>query len=384
MKVKLLYMVVASKHYTGGHQMAINLLNGLKKHGDYECHMLVTDKKTDVAFHAGECGIPVKEIPYPEPLEKFGGELFSLKNSIGAIPSFIKYRGQVRRHIENEKFDVVIAGNIRALLPVIFFRGRSFKLIWNIFLGNTSRGIWCLINQIGLQASDAVFFEYEKQASDIFTKNQVKKYIGKFSTHYTYVDQLPVSDKRPPQHEKNEKFRIGFAATLSERKGFDTVYNIASRLKDFDFEFLIAGDAVTEKDAEFSEPIIKRAKEENLPLVFLGWQKSMKTFWESIDIFLLPSRNEGVPVVIREAMRECIPIVASDIGGVAEAVGWGNGAILVEKNDVDGYCDAILTLFNDSDKRKVIADYSKKRFHDIFTSETYIKSVDKEIKRILK
>ncbi|MCI5142236.1 MAG: glycosyltransferase, partial [Candidatus Electrothrix sp. ATG1] len=51
---------------------------------------------------------------------------------------------------------------------------------------------------------------------------------------------------------------------------------------------------------------------------FEGWADDMVVWYEKLDMLLLPSRFEGVPVVMLEAMHWKIPIVASDCDGMAE------------------------------------------------------------------
>ena len=49
---------------------------------------------------------------------------------------------------------------------------------------------------------------------------------------------------------------------------------------------------------------------------------------QPVDVFLLLSRTEGLPVVIVEALAAGVPVIATDVGGVSEAVGPDNGALL--------------------------------------------------------
>ena len=49
---------------------------------------------------------------------------------------------------------------------------------------------------------------------------------------------------------------------------------------------------------------------------------------QPVDVFLLLSRTEGLPVVIVEALAAGVPVIATDVGGVSEAVGPDNGELL--------------------------------------------------------
>lgn len=62
----------------------------------------------------------------------------------------------------------------------------------------------------------------------------------------------------------------------------------------------------------------------------------------SMDVVVLPSRTEGLPYVLLEAMAAARPVVAASVGGVADAL-HGVG-LLTDPDDVDGLCDAVLQL----------------------------------------
>jgi glycosyltransferase involved in cell wall biosynthesis len=69
------------------------------------------------------------------------------------------------------------------------------------------------------------------------------------------------------------------------------------------------------------------------------------------DLFVLPSRAEGVPKVILDAMAAGLPTIASRVGGVPRLLGGGRRGRLVEPNDVDGLVRAIQELARDQRRR---------------------------------
>ena len=70
-------------------------------------------------------------------------------------------------------------------------------------------------------------------------------------------------------------------------------------------------------------------------VVFLGARTDVAELLPNFDVFLLLSNWEGFPISIIEAMRAGLPIIASDVGGVKEAVKDGVNGYLVHKNDTD-------------------------------------------------
>ena len=67
----------------------------------------------------------------------------------------------------------------------------------------------------------------------------------------------------------------------------------------------------------------------------------------ALDVFVLPSRHEGLGVAILEAMAMALPVVASAVGGIPEAVAAGRTGLLVPAEDPDALAAAILTLGRD-------------------------------------
>ena len=90
-------------------------------------------------------------------------------------------------------------------------------------------------------------------------------------------------------------------------------------------------------------------------------------YYQTADVFVLPSFAEGLPVVLMEAMAMEIPCITTAITGVPELINSGENGLLVPASDVAGLADAIRQLANDADLRrrlgqagrqKVLADYN--------------------------
>ncbi|MBD2433693.1 glycosyltransferase family 1 protein [Fischerella muscicola CCMEE 5323] len=75
-----------------------------------------------------------------------------------------------------------------------------------------------------------------------------------------------------------------------------------------------------------------------------GWVDNPRNHLTQFDIFAMPSRSEGFPLAIVEAMLASLPVVATRVGSVAEAVIDGKTGFLVNKNDVEGLAVALRKL----------------------------------------
>lgn len=81
---------------------------------------------------------------------------------------------------------------------------------------------------------------------------------------------------------------------------------------------------------------------------WLGATSKVADFLRAMDLFVLPSLSEGLPMVILEAMAAGVPVVATDVGGISEAVRPGVDGLLVPSQNPEALAGAIQTLLNDA------------------------------------
>ena len=97
--------------------------------------------------------------------------------------------------------------------------------------------------------------------------------------------------------------------------------------------FIIIGDG---PDYESALSLVKRLGIGDM-VQFMGWQKDMSGIYSALDVLLIPSRYEGVPLVMLEAMLWRLPVLASDVDGMKDLLPSeclfrsGDGADLIEK-----------------------------------------------------
>jgi len=86
-------------------------------------------------------------------------------------------------------------------------------------------------------------------------------------------------------------------------------------------------------------------------VILLGWRADIPEIMQILDIFVLPSLNEGMGRVLVEAMAAGKPIVASSVGGILDLVKHGQNGLLVEPGDVSALSLAIRRLLVDKKLR---------------------------------
>ena len=138
-----------------------------------------------------------------------------------------------------------------------------------------------------------------------------------------------------------------FVGSLIARKGLPLLVEAAKKVvKDqSDTKFLLVGDGPLKGQLDISLKklnlsgsfvFLNKVKEETLPAIY-----------NSADVFVLPSIQEGQGIVLLEAQASGLPVVAFDIGGVNEAVRNGETGLLVERGSTDVLADALIKVISD-------------------------------------
>jgi glycosyltransferase involved in cell wall biosynthesis len=107
-------------------------------------------------------------------------------------------------------------------------------------------------------------------------------------------------------------------------------------------------------------------------LHFLGPSDDPLSILRGSEIFVHPSWAESFPYVILEAMAAGLPIAASDVGGIGEALVNGESGLLVPAGDNDALARALIGLLDDADSRARMGDAAKRRVERQFTRSAMI------------
>lgn len=107
-------------------------------------------------------------------------------------------------------------------------------------------------------------------------------------------------------------------------------------------------------------------------VTFSGARNDVQERLAKSDVFCLISNWEGLPLTILEAMRGGLPVIASDVGGVAEAVVDGETGHVVRRGDVAGITSAIEGLLASKDTRARFGNNGRRRYEEKFTFESML------------
>ncbi|MBN1230563.1 MAG: glycosyltransferase family 4 protein [Anaerolineales bacterium] len=149
------------------------------------------------------------------------------------------------------------------------------------------------------------------------------------------------------------------------QKGLDILLESLKKVEDLDWELNIVGDGPKYKEIHLLA--------EKLGLLghihFLLWQNknSLKDIYQQSNLFLNPSRDEGMPNVVLEAMASGLPVVATNIAGNEELISVGETGLLVEPEDVAGLAESLRQLIPDGKTRKTMGSNARKLVEENYT-----------------
>jgi glycosyltransferase involved in cell wall biosynthesis len=108
-----------------------------------------------------------------------------------------------------------------------------------------------------------------------------------------------------------------------------------------------------------------------------GWTDQVRSQLPQFDIFAMPSRSEGFPLAVVEAMLAARPVVATRVGSVAEAVSDGKTGFLVDKDDVEGLAAALRRLRDQPELRLRLGQCGREVAQCNFTVEQMVKRYER-------
>ncbi len=184
-------------------------------------------------------------------------------------------------------------------------------------------------------------------------------------------DRMKRSATRKNYGFTDNDFVMGMAGSIIEEKGqFQLLKSIHSILiENRNYKVLIAGNNKIGPESDYYERIkafIANNKLEDQVLL-LDFVEDMPSFYNALDVFLLPSFKEPFGRVLIEAMATKIPIVASNVDGVPEVVGHGKTGYLVDSKDGEGWRQHIKRLVDNEGLRKELGEVGRQRVIDNFT-----------------
>jgi glycosyltransferase involved in cell wall biosynthesis len=182
---------------------------------------------------------------------------------------------------------------------------------------------------------------------------------------------------------------VGLVGAIDPRKRQDLFLSIARTIKNEypGVKFLIIGDIYGSHpgEVEYKKRILKMVEDLGLneDVIFTGYRNDVYLFLKLMDICVLTSKEEGLGMVIIEAMASGKPVVATGVGGIQELVEDGKTGFLVYSDEPRDYAKRITGLLDDEHKRAEMGMLARKRAVELFSIENHVTAIQDLYGRLL-
>lgn len=152
-----------------------------------------------------------------------------------------------------------------------------------------------------------------------------------------------------------DKFIIGHVGALDDgHKGQSFLIKAAKILEKPhpDMHFVFVGGGADEN-------ILKSQAKSLKNVTFEGFVNNVNDFISCFDLFVFPSRNEGLGSILFDVMQLNVPIIASNVGGIPDIIHDKKNGLLIPTCDENAIVQAILTLYNDKRLREALSVKAK-------------------------
>lgn len=230
-----------------------------------------------------------------------------------------------------------------------------------------------------LYRSNKELIAVSKHTSDFYNKELS---INTIKTIYNGVSIK--NNNNNNNKNKNREFTIGYVSRLVEKKGWELIIKAMSLLKKKSkghFKLIICGEGNTEQVKKLNNLISQWNLEKDVD--YLGYVPDAgDSLMPILDLFVLPSESEGLPMSVLEALGHGIPVLATPVGGIPEVIiDDFNGKII--SRDPEDIAKKIDELFINNQKFAKLKNNALESYVKNFTIEKMGLKYDQVYKSVI-
>ena len=364
---------------TGAPRSVLNLLSGLRRKGIRST--LITERESEISRQLCDSGVEVVILPLPPILDVYDNKAlaYSLASKTKAAYSIIRYSLRIKETADDVGADCFWTRGIKGVLltgPAAVLRKNP--LIWDIGLERRSRGWILVLHLTGLLLSSRVITQAEAQPRDIFGDTVAGFFASKFKTIYPGIGdrrkrRLREASQTLKSGREHDQIVVSVGSVHPRKNQLMLLAAINGLVKKFPrVRLYIVGPVKDEVYFEQLRSFVNVNSLEN-HVEFLGWREDIPELLGISDLMVLSSHREGVPHVIREAMFSEVPVVATSVGGVPEAIEDGITGFLIKPDDVSALRVRIEELLASPEKRERMGRAGFELAHERFSKKVWLR-----------
>ncbi|TCS71933.1 glycosyltransferase involved in cell wall biosynthesis [Sulfuritortus calidifontis] len=290
-------------------------------------------------------GIPVTILPYPELLSSYGGAIYRYRGwrYLRMLAQWARYLLSLRRALRRLDVAGVYCNDMRGLLTA-GLAARSLGLpvlTWDKLDKPHGWLDWLQLPLVcrNLIISDAVLKKYPAWQKRLFRRRIHK--VSEGADLKRFDQAVSIRHKLPGEADD---VLLAIVGSITPRKGHDRIFSLWPDLIAAcpNVRLLVIGKpSGSAEDVRFLDGLPNRTHPR---IHFLGMRDDVPNLMRSTDALLVPSRQEGMGLVVVEAMAAGVPVIGANAGGIPEVVVDGETGLIVEGDDRAGWLAAIARL----------------------------------------
>lgn len=299
---------------------------------------------------------------------------------------------KLRHVIRNEKIDLIHAHDVRASIAagistiavrtvVVSHIHANYRWLKKFSIYKFIDYIFRRKYNLSIACSNNVYNNFLKY-NKLFDRNKIISIPN--CINFNEIESKRNQNKTSFKIENNipsDKYIFGFAGRLVELKGVDLLiksFGMFCKIYN-DSLLLFVGDGL-EKDK-----LKKLALEFGISesVIFTGYVNNVYNYIDIMDAFILPSKREGMPVAVMEAMALGKIVIVTKTDGIPEIVKDGHTGIILNDRTEECLLNAMIYAYNNKEKMKIIGDKAAdfiKNNHDI---KAYIEKIERAYNSLL-
>lgn len=319
---------------------------------------------------------------YNEVKEEFGDKhitLLYLKREINPINDFLcffelrnklielhRIYGNIILHTHGSKAGVIgriVSGSLSFCYSIHTVHGYAISP----YINTIKRSLYLNAERIASLFGDVIITQ-----ANIHIDRSIKWGIGRKNQFYHIPNFIKFQDFTPVDIKDNHETVICTIGNLKPQKNPTIWASVAKKVTSIhpNVTFIYIGDGPLRDE-------ISKMISDNDHIKLLGWRNDIKELLNTANIFFLPSRWEGLPRTILEAMASGLPVVASCVDGTPEVVKDLVTGYIVSPDDIEGYVEKLSVLIEDRDERKRMGKRGRERVRKYFSYDSMIQTTMK-------
>lgn len=181
-----------------------------------------------------------------------------------------------------------------------------------------------------------------------------------------YIHGIGINTERlsPSEHQNSIRTQLGLnedtflvlsVGELNENKNQKVILKAIAKLDDNKIHYILCGKG---NQLENLQNLTKELQIEN-HVHFLGYRTDVVDICSQADVYVMPSKREGLPVASLEAMYCGLPLVTSNIRGLSDVMENNVTGFMCDPDDIDAFAEGIRRIKADEQFRKVAAEKNK-------------------------